>query len=261
MARRGPTVGCQTMNLLRLEKVGHSFLGRTVLDGIHMEIAAGEMVALLGPSGSGKSTLAHIAAGLVEPRQGRVLRNYRRHAVIFQEPRLLPWKNAADNILLGIRSRGLDRKAVRAKLEAAVARVSLEAADMDKFPCQLSGGMRQRVAIARALIADPEFIYFDEPFSALDVALKRRMQDLVIANTGSVAFGGLFITHDLSEAVRVAHRILVLRRDGHGIAGAREVPLEARERDDRFVFETATAFLQSDGIFAHINECDERSLP
>ncbi len=249
------------MTLLQLDKVGHAFLGRTVLERIDLGISAGELVALVGPSGSGKSTLAHIAAGLVEPRMGRVNRRYRRHAVIFQEPRLLPWKRTADNIGLGLAGQRVGGDARRRKLHAVASRVALEYGDLEKFPAQLSGGMRQRAAIARALIAEPDFIFFDEPFSALDVALKRRMQDIVVDTVAHSGLSGLFITHDLSEAVRIAHRILVLDRNGRGIAGSRIVPSRPGERDDRFVFETSVEFLAGDRLFAHVNDCDERSLP
>ncbi len=251
-------MGREAMSVLVLENVGHAFLGRTVLEEIDLAIAAGELVALVGPSGSGKSTLAHIAAGLVEPRKGRVTRNYRRHAVVFQEPRLMPWATAGDNIALGLAPSSAGRRQRRLQLQSVASRVSLNAEDLAKFPSQLSGGMRQRVAIARALVADPDFVFFDEPFTALDVALKRRMQDLVIETVAHSGLSSLFITHDLAEAVRIAHRIVVLDRSGRGIAGSREIPLSPGLRDDRTVFEIAQALLAGDALFAHVNEIDER---
>lgn len=246
--------------MLKLDRVGHAFLGRTVLDGIDLEIVAGELVALVGPSGSGKSTLAHIAAGLVEPRLGRVTRAYREHAVIFQEPRLMPWATAADNIALGLSRHRLSRAERRKRVGTVAARVALEPADLSKYPVQLSGGMRQRTAIARALAAEPDFLFFDEPFTALDVALKRRMQDIVIDTVAASGRSGLFITHDLAEAVRIAHRILVLDRHGHGILGCRTVPLVPGARNDAMIFETVQAMLGSDPLFAHVNDCDERGV-
>lgn len=248
------------MTMLRIEQLGHAFLGRTVLDGIDLDIADGELVALVGPSGSGKSTLAHIAAGLIEPRRGNIVRGYRRYAMIFQEPRLMPWATAEDNIDFGLSSSRLSPSARRLKIRSVAERVALTAADLQKFPSQLSGGMRQRTAIARALVAEPDFIFFDEPFSALDVALKRRMQDIVIDTVSTAGVSGLFITHDLVEAVRIAHRIAVLDSNGRGIAGSRAVPLAPGMRGDRMVFETAQALLEGDRLFAHVNDCDERSL-
>lgn len=248
------------MSALLLDHIGHAFLGRTVLEAVSLAIEPGELVALVGPSGSGKSTLAHIAAGLVDARRGRVERRYRRHAVVFQEPRLLPWADAAANIALALKPLGIPRRNRRRRIEAAAQQVALDVNDLDKFPAQLSGGMRQRVAIARALVADPDFLIFDEPFTALDVALKRRMQDIVIATVAQEGRGGLFITHDIAEAVRISHRIAVLDPLGHGIAGSRAVPLVPGVRDDRMIFETAHAFLIDDPLFAHVNELDERRV-
>jgi len=245
---------------LGLARVGHAYFGRTVLDHIDLTIGASEVVALVGPSGCGKSTLVHIAAGIVEPLRGAVMHGYRRHAMVFQEPRLLPWATAHDNIAYPLRIAGVGRKERRARAEAAAARASFDAVDLDKYPVELSGGMRQRVAIARALAVEPDFIFFDEPFTALDVALKRRMQDLVIKASQDSRFSALFVTHDLIEAARIAHRIVVLDANGDGIAGERPLPGEPGRRDDRAVFETVQRFLRDDPLFRHIHDVDERKL-
>lgn len=249
------------MTVLSLARVGHAFLGRYVLEQVSLDIAAGEMVALVGPSGSGKSTLLHIAADLIAASSGAVTRRYQRHAVVFQEPRLLPWATARDNIAVGLARRPLDRAGRRAAIAAAADAVALTADDLTKYPAQLSGGMRQRVAIARAVVAAPDMLYFDEPFSALDVALKRRMQDLVVAAIAGAGRACLFITHDLAEAVRIAHRIVVLAPDGKGIVGARAVTRPFAERDDRSVYAMMLDMLAEDPIFRHINDCNERALP
>jgi NitT/TauT family transport system ATP-binding protein len=248
------------MNALRLDGIGHSYLGRTVLDRIDLSVARGEVLALVGPSGCGKSTLAHIAANVTEPLRGRVHRGYRRHGMVFQEPRLLPWATAADNIAYPLRLDGVGRTQKRARVEAAAGRVALAREDLGKFPVELSGGMRQRTAIARALVAEPDFLYFDEPFTALDQALKRRMQDLVIEASRASHFAALFITHDLMEAVRVAHRIAVLALDGRGIAGERVLAGEPGERDDFEIFQIVQGFLRDDPLFRHIHDVDERRV-
>lgn len=223
---------------LALHRVGHAFLGRTVLEDASLVLAPGEIVALVGPSGCGKTTLLQIAAGLIEPLKGRVRRHYRRHAVVFQEPRLLPWFNARDNIAYGLASLGIP---LRRRREVACARaldVGLEPADLDKYPSELSGGMRQRVAVARALAVEPEVVYFDEPFTAVDVGLKRVLQDLVVAMARECGFSGLFVTHDLAEAVRTADRLAILSSRRRGVVEVRAVPGRPGGRDNRTVFET-----------------------
>ena len=249
------------MSLLDLRGVGHAFFGRTVIEGVSLAVGPGEVVALVGPSGSGKSTIAHIAAGLEEPREGRVLRHYARHAMVFQDPRLLPWATAGGNIGFPLRLSHRPRATRAGAVREAAARAGLDADDLGKYPVELSGGMRQRVAIARALVTEPDFLYFDEPFTALDVALKRRMQDLVIEAARAARFAALFITHDLMEAIRISHRILVLDAHGRGIAGERVLAGQPGTRDDAATFAQRQAFLTGDPLFAHVHVVDERLRP
>jgi NitT/TauT family transport system ATP-binding protein len=246
---------------LEMSRVGHAYFGQSVLSGITLSIAPAEVVALVGPSGSGKSTLAQIAAGLVDAREGRVARRYARHAMVFQDPRLLPWATARDNIGFPLRRSGLPRGEWPARVAQAAAMAELEPGDLDKYPVELSGGMRQRVAIARALVVQPDFIFFDEPFTALDVALKRRMQDLVIAASRQAQFAALFITHDLAEAIRIAHRIAVLDLRGRGIAGERFLADDPASRSDDHCFTLRQQFLAEDPLFRHIHDVDERRRP
>lgn len=248
------------MSVLSLARIGHAYFGRTVLDRIDMQVGKGEVVALVGPSGCGKSTLVHIASGIVDPLRGTVERAYRRHGMVFQEPRLLPWATARDNIAYPLLLSRVKRRERQARAVAAAARASLDAIDLDKYPIELSGGMRQRVAIARALAVEPDFVYFDEPFTALDAALKRRMQDLVIEAAGQAHFAALFVTHDLFEAVRIAHRILVLDLAGNGIAGERRLKGEPGGRQDAEIFATVQSLLNHDPLFRHIHDVDERRL-
>ncbi|MEM9973298.1 MAG: ATP-binding cassette domain-containing protein [Pseudomonadota bacterium] len=248
------------MTALDLSGIGHAYLGRTVLEGIDLTIGSGEMVALVGPSGCGKSTLAHIAAGLTAARAGRVARGYDRHAMIFQEPALMPWATARGNIDYVLRLAGLRRVDRANRIHAIAAQVSLIPDDLSKYPIELSGGMRQRVAIARALAVQPDFIYFDEPFTALDVALRRRMQDLVIETCADGRLSGLFITHDLSEAARIAHRIAVLDTNGRGILGNRRLAANPRDRGDMEIFDWVRRALRDDPIFRHIHDVDERQI-
>jgi len=248
------------MTGLVLEGVGHAYLGRFVLEGIDLRVAPGEIVALVGPSGCGKSTLVHVAAGLLAPRAGRIERAYLRHAMIFQDPCLMPWATAAGNIAYVLGLAGVPRRQRTRRIAEVAAEVALEAGDLAKYPVELSGGMRQRVAIARALAVRPDFIYFDEPFTALDVALRRRMQDLVIDTCAGGRLSGLFITHDLHEAVRIAHRIAVLDTRGHGILGERPLPGDPESRDDATVFRWVRSALAGDPLFRHIHDVDERQV-
>ncbi len=246
------------MTVLALHGIGHAYLGRTVLDRIALKVSTAEIVALVGPSGCGKTTLVHIAAGLVDPVRGRIERRYRRHGMVFQEPRLLPWATARGNIAYPLHLVGSGRGLRRRRVEEAAARVALAPEDLDKYPVELSGGMRQRTAIARSLVTEPDFVFFDEPFTALDVALKRRLQDLVVGAARQARFAALFVTHDLLEAARIAHRILVLDADGRGIEGERRLPGEPGRRDEVEVFDLVRRFLATDPLFRRIHDVDER---
>lgn len=246
------------MSALHLSGVGHAYLGRTVVDGIDLSVERGEVLSLVGPSGCGKSTLLHIAAGIIEPSRGHASRRYERHGMVFQEPRLLPWATALDNVAYPLRLGGLGHRVRREQAAAAARSVELADEDLMKFPVELSGGMKQRVAIARALVRSPDFVFFDEPFTALDVALKRRMQDLVIEAARRTGFTALFVTHDLSEAVRVSHRIAIMDARGKGIVGQRTVEGVPGKRQERQVFELVMKYLHDDPLFKHVNDIDER---
>lgn len=248
------------MTALILQDIGHDFLGRTVLEGINLCIDKSEIVALVGPSGCGKSTLVHIASGIIEQLRGKVERRYQRHGMVFQEPRLLPWATARDNIAFPLKISRVRRPQRIKQAEAAAQKVSLEYDDLDKYPVELSGGMRQRVAIARALVSEPDFVFFDEPFTALDVALKLRMQDLMIASASNSHFAGLFVTHDLMEAARIAHRIVVLHSNGRTILGHRPLLGVPGTRSDLDIFTLVQTFLHDDPLFRHIHDVDERKL-
>ncbi len=248
------------MTALALHGIGHAFLGRTVLDKVSLVIGQGDIVSLVGPSGCGKSTLAHIAARIIEAKEGRIACGYRRQAMIFQEPRLLPWATARDNIRYVLKLARVPKRDWSSRVDDVAARVALEPEDLEKYPVELSGGMKQRVAIARALTMEPDFIFFDEPFTALDVALKRRMQDLVIAACENETLSGLFITHDLMEAARLSDRIAVLDARGRGILGERPVPGKRGERDDAWLFGWVQRALSDDPLFADIHDVDERNI-
>jgi NitT/TauT family transport system ATP-binding protein len=198
---------------ITFEKISRSFGGYTAISGIDLEISTGRFVSVVGPSGCGKSTLLNLAAGLIQPTEGSVsvfgqpLSGLnRRAAYMFQQDALLPWKTVLENVGLGLRFRGTFGEE---RAREWVERVGL-ATFADKFPSQLSGGMRKRVAMAQCWIVDPDMLLMDEPFSALDIHTRMRMEgELLDLWTGSPKTV-LFVTHDLEEALSLSDEVVVL---------------------------------------------------
>ena len=205
--------------------VSRSFGDRRVLDDIDLDIGRNEFVALLGRSGTGKSTLLRALAGLDPDYEGSVLVPTAR-SVVFQEPRLLPWRKVRANVVLGLR-----RSAEAARsAEQALAEVGL-AGHADAWPVTLSGGEAQRVALARALVREPALLLLDEPFGALDALTRLKMHGLLRELCRRHRPAVLLVTHDVDEAIALADRVLVLDRGR--IATDRPVGLEhPRDRTD-----------------------------
>jgi len=174
-----------------------------VIDGLDLDIAEGEFVALLGRSGSGKTTLLRTLAGL-DSVTGQDVDVPSSRAVVFQDARLLPWKRVWRNVALGLR--GKDQ---RERAEAALREVGL-GHRLDAWPLTLSGGEAQRVALARALVREPKLLLLDEPFSALDALTRLRMHQLVLDLWQAHRPAVLMVTHDVDEAIALADRVLVL---------------------------------------------------
>jgi sulfonate transport system ATP-binding protein len=188
--------------------VSKSFGPRKVLDGLTVTIAPGEFVALLGRSGTGKSTLLRILGGLDDDYSGDVLVPERR-AIVFQEPRLLPWERVLANVHLGLKSIPNDSVPVSRQALSALREVGL-ADHARAWPRTLSGGEAQRVALARALVREPELMLLDEPFGALDALTRARMHGLVQELCARHNPAVLLVTHDVDEAILLADRVLVL---------------------------------------------------
>jgi NitT/TauT family transport system ATP-binding protein len=185
------------------------------LRAIDLDIAAGEFVVLLGPSGCGKSTLLYLIAGLQDATSGelwsfgdRVEAPSPGRSLIFQETSLFPWLSVGQNVAFGLSIRGDAPDARRAAAREALARVGLAEA-IDKRPDELSGGMRQRVAVARALAMRPKVLLMDEPFAALDVQTRSKMQDFLLDVWRASGASVLFVTHHIDEAVALADRVVV----------------------------------------------------
>ena len=190
-----------------------------VLKDINLNIRSGESLAIVGASGSGKTTLLRVLGGLEAADSGEVLIDGKavrgvgtERAVIFQEPRLLPWLSVIDNVGFGLEARGLSRGQARIKARRYVDLVGLKAFE-NAYPHQLSGGMAQRVGIARALAVQPEILLLDEPLGALDAMTKIGMQQELVRIWRDEDVMTVLVTHDLEEAIFLADRILILPRD------------------------------------------------
>jgi NitT/TauT family transport system ATP-binding protein len=206
------------VSLIAFRNVTLRFDTETVFAGLDLDVDEGEFFCLLGPSGCGKSTALRIIAGLQEYDGGSVAidgappaQRWRDIALVFQNPRLLPWRTAVANVMLGMELRGIeiDRAGMRRRAEALLDLVGL-AADAKKYPRMLSGGERQRVSLARALAVDPRIILMDEPFSALDPNTRRNMRGEIAAIWQRTRKTIVFVTHDVDEAVELADRIVLL---------------------------------------------------
>ena len=197
------------MNLV-LKDVRHSYALTEVLGGVSLALAPGGVVALVGPSGCGKTTLLHLCAGLLDVQEGRLDNAFANPALMFQQPRLLPWQTTADNIALGLRAQGMVRAAARERAHAMGAVLGLDFEALAAYPHQLSGGMQRRAALARALVLQPDLLLIDEPFAALDIGLKAQLHRLLLLHQAEQGTAVLMITHDLMEAVRLADTVLVM---------------------------------------------------
>ena len=221
------------MASLRLVSARRSFRasGREIraLDGVDLTLGEGEILAVVGPSGSGKTTLLRVASGLERLDSGESMRSEGASiGFVFQEPRLLSSLTVEGNVALGLGSGRAARawaRRVRDALELLGIRDFARA-----YPSQLSGGIAQRVALARALVRGPELLFLDEPFSALDAPLRKRLQDELLAILARSGTSALFVTHDLAEAIYVGDRVVALRA---GRVSREERVALARPRDIR----------------------------
>jgi NitT/TauT family transport system ATP-binding protein len=199
--------------LLEIEAIDKRFPGGTLaLSGIDLLLSARDFLVLLGPSGCGKSTLLRLIAGLDQPSGGQIhwidaMPEPGEIGFVFQDPTLMPWATALQNVTLPLRLRGAADAADKAK--SMLARVGLQEF-LHARPSMLSGGMRMRVAIARALVSSPKILLMDEPFAALDEFTRHRLQDELRALTHSLGCTTIFVTHSLYEAAYLGSRIVVM---------------------------------------------------
>ena len=188
----------------------------TAVRDVTLDVAPGEFVSVVGPTGCGKSTLLNVGAGLLEPSSGEVrvfgepLAGLNRRAgYMFQSEALMPWRTALQNVTAGLEFREVPPDEARRQGEAWLQRVGLGGFG-DRYPHQLSGGMRKRTSLAQTLVLDPDIILMDEPFSALDVQTRQLMENEVLELWAAKRKAVLFITHDLDEAIAMSDRVVVL---------------------------------------------------
>jgi sulfonate transport system ATP-binding protein len=222
--------------MLALERVGKTYPnGVHALENVSLEVAPGEIVAVVGGSGCGKSTLLRAVSGLDRPSQGAVRLDgtaidspHEKIGIVFQEPRLLPWLTVAGNVGFGLADRPEAER--RARVAQTLERVGLSD-KADVWPRELSGGQAQRVAIARALVPRPEVLLLDEPFSALDAFTRADLQDHVLALWADLRPTLVIVTHDVEEAIVLADRVVVMRPHPGRIADEIAIDDLPRPRD------------------------------
>jgi len=197
-------------SVLRFDRVSKTFAnGVQAVADASLDLAEGEFVSIIGPSGCGKSTLLRLAAGLEDVTAGRLERAPGRLACVFQSPCLLPWRTVRRNVELLGELEHLPRDRLAARVDQALSLVGLEGFE-GAHPAQLSGGMQMRASLARALVLEPEIFLFDEPFGALDLLTRERLNDELLQLYLRSRFTGLFITHSVGEAVFLSSRVVVM---------------------------------------------------
>ena len=213
---------------LDIEGLAHHYGRERALDDVSFSVDDGELVALLGPSGCGKTTIVQAIAGHITPTAGTVsLRGERVTdrppeargvGVVFQEPTLYPHLTVAENVAYGLKARGMPADERQRRVDAYLSLVDLPEAH-DSMPAQLSGGQRRRVELARALAPEPDILLLDEPLSALDATLRRRLQDEISRIQAETGVTTLFVTHDQQEAMSLADRLVVIHEGAVAAVG------------------------------------------
>ncbi len=220
--------------VVQLKGVTHAYLGdleaSLAVEDLNLTVEKGEFVSLVGPSGCGKTTILSIIAGLMKPSRGEVVINGRSMngpspevGYMLQQDYLFPWRSILDNAVLGLELTGCLNEETKQKTLELLQDMGLK----DKaqaYPAQLSGGMRQRVALVRTLATDPGLLLLDEPFSALDYQIKLQLEDLVSETLRRRGTTAVLVTHDLSEAIAVSSRVILLQRNPGKIRKVFPVP-------------------------------------
>ncbi len=209
--------------MITFAHVSKGFDTLKVLDDLSLHVASGQIVGIVGPSGSGKTTILKLITGIVTPDEGTVTVAEGALGYVFQEPRLLPWRTALDNVAAPLRARGMRKKEARATAARWLEPVGLHGFE-HYHPAELSGGMAQRVSLARAFAVEPRVLLMDEPFGNVDAVLKDSLMGVLTGIIKERTTTVVYVTHDLIEALRLADRIVELIPN-HGL---RELDLSDR---------------------------------
>lgn len=234
----------KSSKILELRNINKSYQNLKVLENLSLKINNGEICCLLGPSGSGKTTLFRIASGLEKADSGQIkTADDLRFAYVFQNPRLLPWKTAAENLIFVQKNYGL---AAESELRDLLFKLSGLENFKDAYPDELSGGMQQRLELIRAFAVKPDLVFLDEPFKSLDMKTRvnlRKLISLIQAESGITVF---LITHDPEEALLLADRIYILSAEAKGIKKEIKVerPREERKINDPDIYQKLENIMQ-----------------
>lgn len=255
-----------TIKINKLDKYYPGENGETThaLKDINLEIQDGEFVCIVGPSGCGKSTLLEIVAGLLEHTDGEVLLDdipvngtSRDIGVVFQDASLYPWKTIKKNIAFGMDISGVPKKEQEERVAKYVKMMNLSGFE-NKYPSQLSGGMRQRAGIARALVMNPKVILMDEPFSAVDHLTRCTLQEELIRIRQEEKKTVLFVTHDINEAVYLADRVILLSPRPSTVQEEYDISIpHPRKRSDEYLVQKAAEIVAAISIGADKQEAAE----
>lgn len=210
----------------------------TAVDRINLEVRPGEFMAIVGPSGCGKSTLLDLLAGLSKPTSGQILLDGKPitgpgldRGIVFQQYALFPWRTAEANIEFGLEAKGVRAKERKERARHYLSLVGLSGFE-NRYPHELSGGMKQRVAIARSLAFDPEVLLMDEPFAALDAQTRESLQDELLRIWEQTGKTIIFITHGIEEAVYLGQRVAVMTARPGTIKRVIDIPLASRTMEE-----------------------------
>lgn len=194
--------------MLTVTDLHFSYGKKEVLQGLNLSLQSGEILAVMGPSGCGKSTLLQLIAGQLKPSSGTIQCSAKRIAYAFQEPRLFPWLTVKENLAAVLNSKESEEEK-QEKILAALRNIELEDC-LELYPEELSGGMKSRVSLARALVYEGDLVLLDEPFAALDEALRKRLGERLKAEIKARGASAILVTHQTEDAAQLADRILTL---------------------------------------------------